>query len=242
MSDDSSSSTNPANGRPVGGWGIGGALGLGFLALVAPSLLASSLLPIFDRLGLSSNLQNFVASLVVESLTIVSILAILFSYRLQLSDIGLGRFKLGYVGLAMLGFGAYVIASVVVSTLVRQFVPFDENQAQDVGFTSPQGVELLLVFVALVILTPLAEEILFRGFLFRGFRRRLNFWPTAIIISILFALAHFQVNVGLDVFALSLVLCYLREKTDSLWPGIVLHSTKNLVAFLYLYVHGGIGL
>lgn len=241
MSAESSSNGDSPNGRPTGGWGISGALGLGLAAVIVPSVLASMILPLVVSLGVGQNIQNFTSSLVVELLTIAAVVAIVYAYRLRLTDIGLGRLRLEHVGMALLGFAAYALLSVGISSLMQRVMPFDENEIQDVGFTSPQGIELALVFLILVILVPLAEEILFRGFIFRGFRKRLPFWATALIVSVLFALAHFQINVGLDVFALSLVLCFLREKSDSLWPGIALHATKNFVAFMFLFVYGATG-
>ena len=41
---------------------------------------------------------------------------------------------------------------------------------------------------------------------------------------------------ALDTFTLSMVLCYLRQETDSLWPGILLHALKNCIAFITLFV------
>jgi len=41
---------------------------------------------------------------------------------------------------------------------------------------------------------------------------------------------------GIDTFILSLVLIYLREKTDSLYASIGLHMLKNTIAFLGLFV------
>ena len=42
----------------------------------------------------------------------------------------------------------------------------------------------------------------------------------------------------IDTFILSLVLCYLRVKTGSLWAGITLHALKNGIAFVALFVIG----
>jgi len=94
------------------------------------------------------------------------------------------------------------------------------------------------------VLPPLVEETVFRGFVFAGLRNKLKFVWAALATSALFASAHLQIGNGqpllwvaaLDTFTLSLVLCYLREKTDSLWPGILLHALKNGIAFLSLFV------
>ena len=43
---------------------------------------------------------------------------------------------------------------------------------------------------------------------------------------------------ALDTFILSLFLVFLREATGNLWAGITLHATKNLVAFITLFIIG----
>jgi membrane protease YdiL (CAAX protease family) len=220
------------------GWGIPGALFLGLSAYLLPQVLLIFFVPEINSLMLSENATNFVIMALFELLTIGAIIVFVRGYGLRLRDLGLANFKLSGLGLAALGFAIYIAASLVIGIVVQAIVPFDENQVQDIGFSNPNGPELVMVFVTIVILAPLAEELLFRGFIFKGVRRTLPFWPTAIIVSLLFGLVHGQINVGLDVFALSMVLCWLRERTGSLWPGIALHSGKNLVAFIVLYIIG----
>ena len=103
---------------------------------------------------------------------------------------------------------------------------------------------MLLTFVSLVVLPPLAEETVFRGFVYTGIRRRFPFLLSAVITSVLFAIPHLQFGEGapllwvaaLDTFVLSLVLCYVRERTNSLWPGILIHALKNGIAFVALFL------
>ncbi len=117
------------------------------------------------------------------------------------------------------------------------FPSFNGEQAQDIGFsTSINGIELIAVFVSLIVITPIVEELIFRGILFRGLRKDLPFWSSAIITSLAFALAHAQWNVAIDTFALSLALCYLVEKSESIIPSILLHAIKNSLAFIFLFV------
>lgn len=60
---------------------------------------------------------------------------------------------------------------------------------------------------------------------------------SSLVVSMVFGILHGQWNVGVNVFALSLVMCLLREYTGSVWAGIVLHMTKNALAFYMLFVH-----
>lgn len=220
------------------GWGIPGALFLGLSAYFLPSVVLVFFAPGVQSLILSPNVANFVYAAAFEALVIGTIIIFVRAYGLRLKDIGLSNFKWGQLGLVAIGFGVYFLASIAISTVFSFFVDYDINQAQDVGFSNPSGIEVVMVFLVLVVLAPLAEELLFRGFIFQGLRRRLSFWATTIIVSILFAVVHGQINVALDVFALSLVLCWLREKTNSLWPAVILHSAKNGIAFVLLFILG----
>lgn len=147
--------------------------------------------------------------------------------------------RLADVGLAVLGFGAYLVLTITCSLLIQAIWPgFNADQVQQVGFKDlAVGLEYVLAFTALVVVAPIVEELLFRGYLFGKLRARSNFWISTIVTSALFGAVHLQWNVGVDVFALSLVLCYLRERTGAVWAGIVLHMIKNAVAFTFLFLH-----
>jgi membrane protease YdiL (CAAX protease family) len=103
---------------------------------------------------------------------------------------------------------------------------------------------LTLTFVSLVILPPITEEILVRGFLYSSLKKALPLIWAALLTSAMFAIAHLPEGgasgplyiAALDTFVLSLVLIYLREKTGGLWASITLHAIKNGVAFAALFI------
>jgi membrane protease YdiL (CAAX protease family) len=151
------------------------------------------------------------------------------------------------LGYSFAGYAAYMVAYYVMIVVARSaFLSLNVNQSQDIGFsTSTTGVGLVMVFVSLVVLPPLMEEVLMRGVLYSGLKKQLPILWAALITSIIFAAAHLPESKGgeglfwigaLDTFTLSMVLVYLREKTGSLWPGIGLHAIKNGIAFLVLFV------
>lgn len=140
--------------------------------------------------------------------------------------------------LAVLAWAAYFVVAMIVVTIVIHLIPqLNMTQEQEIGFTSGGGLlSTALAFVSLVLLAPIAEELLFRGFLFGNLRRHISFVLATIITSLLFALAHGQWNVGIDVFIVSLALCYLRERTGNIWAGVMLHMIKNMIAFSVLFL------
>lgn len=150
------------------------------------------------------------------------------------------------IGLSVLGYVIYVVLAGVLIYASSLFMPWlDMNQAQETGFSvGVVGFDRMVAFLVIVVVAPIAEEILFRGWLYQRLRSRLSRTTTyalsvvtsTILVSVLFGLVHGQWNVGINVFAMSLVLCALREFTGTIYAGIVLHMIKNGVAFYLLFV------
>ncbi len=151
------------------------------------------------------------------------------------------------IGLAPIGFFAYFLLAAAFMWVFSLFPWFDVEQAQDVGFNVlASGFDRVVAFVTLVILAPIAEEIIFRGWLYGRMRNQLlkclPDWASMLIsillVSILFGVLHGQWNVGVNVFAMSIILCGLREITGTIYAGILLHMLKNGIAFYALFVLG----
>lgn len=167
--------------------------------------------------------------------------------KLSADDTGLVRMpQWGDIGLGLAGMVAYFIVTITALTIASQVPGFNADQAQDVGISTHLfGSELLLGFIVFVVLTPLFEEIIFRGFLYGRMRKlKFSWWVPALVVSVLFGIAHGQWNVGIDVFCLSMVACALRELTGSIWAGVLLHTVKNFVAFMltFVFIQGMTGL
>lgn len=156
------------------------------------------------------------------------------------SQLGFKKFKLNKPNinrvLSVLGITTFVsfLALIILSLFVNGSTI---KQAQDTGYDSVAGWgSLLPVFIGLVIAAPIAEELVFRGFIYQGLRKKLSLWPAAVISSLLFALVHGQFNVGITVFIMALGACWLIEKTGSIYSSILLHMLKNLIAFSLVFV------
>ncbi len=151
------------------------------------------------------------------------------------------------IGLAILGFIVYLCISSCLVYLFSKFPWFNVNEAQDVGFDSyATGVDRAVAFLALVVIAPIAEELIFRGWLYGKVRSKIiekysrvvTMVCSSLVVSLTFAIVHLQWNVGVDVFAMSIVLCGLREITGTVHAGIILHIAKNFLAFYLIYVVG----
>jgi len=141
--------------------------------------------------------------------------------------------------LGPVSFLPYLLLSGGLLLVVKSLLP-EANLAekQELGFsTNIFGAELAFAFILFVIIAPLIEELLFRGYLYGKLRPRVGLIASMLLVSISFAVLHGQLNVGIDTFALSIVLCLLREFTGSIWAGVLLHATKNGLAFYLLFIN-----
>lgn len=103
------------------------------------------------------------------------------------------------------------------------------------------GSRHLPLMLVVVLLAPVLEELVFRGYLFTAWRHsRLGFSGTLLLTSALFALLHWGQYHWIQtafIFVLALILGFAREKSGSVLLPIILHSLNNLVsAIVVIYL------
>lgn len=198
-----------------------------------------------DWLG-QSIVGQFVTVLLVEVFTVLLLWWFLRRRKATLRSLGLVKPKFMDGIYAIAGFGLYFPLVILTSAVAKGLIPgLNLEQEQQIGFqATAAGPELALIFASLVILPPLIEEIVMRGFLYTGLKSKLPIWAAVVITSALFGVAHLQFGNGapllwvafIDTFVLSVVLIGVRELGKSLWPAIFLHALKNGLAFAALFI------
>ena len=133
------------------------------------------------------------------------------------------------------GWWLYSVGALLVfwtaSALSSLLAP-ENKQSELLVDLGPIPVQILLV----VVIAPLAEEIIFRGVIFAGFLQRMPLLPAAVLSAIIFALPHLPSGVAVlpVIGVLGLVLALLYHRTASLWPPIALHAVNNALALIAL--------
>ena len=97
------------------------------------------------------------------------------------------------------------------------------------------------MLIATVIISPIFEEILYRGLMYNKLKEISNAFIAILISSILFALLHipgYGFNIKIFCFVLDgILLTYCYEKTDNIYVPILVHSINNFFIFLFNYVY-----
>jgi len=160
------------------------------------------------------------------------------SFSLSLKDIGLTG---SITPLA----AVYILAAIALDSLLLfpgaqwltgQFgIPFFWDGSGSFNFAS--GLDIVTAFIAAVLISPVAEEIMFRGYLLnallgKGFNR----FTAALLAAIIFASVHVFFGPGFIFYIIlwAMIPTYLYLKFKSLYPAILFHLLNNLLAYMVI--------
>jgi len=94
--------------------------------------------------------------------------------------------------------------------------------------------ELFISLLVIGVAAAVCEEVLFRGIL-QGSMEKLGKAGMFIIVSVLFAAFHFNIEHFLGIFMLSLLIGFIVYRTNSLYMGMAAHFTNNAAALIISY-------
>jgi hypothetical protein len=97
-------------------------------------------------------------------------------------------------------------------------------------------VDIALLFLAVAIVTPIVEELMFRGYILDAINRKHGDWTAIIWSSILFGLIHLDPFVAGQAFMGGIIYGWIRVRTGSLLPSIAGHMMWNMLALMLTYL------
>lgn len=99
-----------------------------------------------------------------------------------------------------------------------------------------------LLLVGGAVVAPIVEEVFFRGFVFAGLRQRYGWQKAALASSALFALIHLIPTAVIPIFILGYIFAYLYQRSNSIWPAILMHASTNALALGAAYMLANVNL
>lgn len=110
-------------------------------------------------------------------------------------------------------------------------IPFPQSWVDSYAAKSGEllGGTGIAMWIALVIMAPLVEEITFRGFVYSRLKNGMAKWIAVILTSLIFGIAHGSIIWLIYTFVFGLVLIYILERGGSLWLSILFHMGFNIV-------------
>ena len=133
---------------------------------------------------------------------------------------------------AKIGVGVVIAITVVSAALDPLLQPGKEQDLAPHGWEPRHAAAFAANFVVVALLAPFVEELTFRGL---GFTllERFGRWPAIVLVGVAFGLAHGLVKALPPLVVFGMCLAYLRSRTTSVYPGMILHAGYNSLVLLF---------
>lgn len=172
------------------------------------------------------------------TLTLISGILILLTYwiiclvrkKKLFQEVGIVKMPaLGFLPVAFAGLSFNVVISVFIS-----YFPFPQSWVNSYAEKSSVLVEgnMFVAYFATIIMAPILEEVVFRGFLYSRLKKGMPLIVAAILTSVTFGCMHGTMIWGIYTFIFSMVLIYILERFHSLAACICFHMAFNAAGML----------
>lgn len=163
------------------------------------------------------------------------ILALIAACSLRIRDLDAfgfrpcrGKWLIAGAALGLIAFGLSFVVEHIYFLFVTE--PNTQGDFQAGAKAGPWSLALLLIAGAL--LTPLGEEVLFRGVI-AGALNRHGAWAGVLGSAAIFAVAHGPSVILFDALMVGILIGLLFRRTGSLWPSLATHAVYNALHLLY---------
>jgi len=186
-------------------------------------------------------LPNSTISILSYAIQIISLLVILlilnkkYSFK-SFSLIGFKSFS--FFKAIKLSIFAYITYLTVMSLLLYSTVKYNYHlpgigeQEEHISLFGDNAIGIILLGITAIIIAPLMEEILFRGYILTTINKYYSTFVSILISSILFATVHLEFQVFIPLLILGIILGYLRTSNNNIYYSIIFHVLNNSIAFI----------
>ena len=201
-------------------------------------IIVGIFLGIFDIFSEANIVELFTAGYIGLILDAVIFFIALFSFKrirkfvFAVLDFSVLREKKTYLYL-LAGFVIFYLSQYLFIEVVK----LDDNtqQAVNLGTDSVNNLwQYILAAFSLALITPIKEELLYRGIAHQFLQERHNFWVGLIVTSLIFGLSH--LGTPFSAIIMGVVFVLLFKLTKSLVPSILLHIVWNTLVLSLMFL------
>ncbi|MBE5888005.1 MAG: CPBP family intramembrane metalloprotease [Lachnospiraceae bacterium] len=171
--------------------------------------------------------------------TIGSVVALLYVYTEYKHDLMLRgeygikpQFSLGrFVNLVAV-IGITVCLSIALNNLISMSPLIDMSEEFQNASDAFYGSNIWMELLGSALVTPLLEELLHRGVVYKRLRLMMGFAPSVLVSALIFAALHFNIVQFTYAFLLGIALAIFVEKTGKVYPAVIAHMVANGIAVI----------
>ena len=212
--------------------------GLTIAVILLPGVVIGIIVGFLQGFGLLETFSDYQHPLLTLISLPLAFLALWLWMHFNRLEWSFTKITWGQLGLVVWFFVLHLGIIFSLTLLISLFTNFNTEEIAEVNpvIASSDLARVILSFLAIGLVVPIFEEIVFRGFLFKQLCRYFHFVAATVASSLFFALLHITVEAGWQlnllrvvvIFLLSYLICYIYHKTGNLWTAIMLHSLNNV--------------
>lgn len=158
-------------------------------------------------------------------------------YKLSWKDIGIRKLSWRNFLWTVVALIFLIIVSIAILMIMEKMGISFENSKTETIQNDKSIYAFCIAVIGAAVISPIYEEILYRGVFYTFFRDRYGIWGGVLISSIIFTVVHIPTYNTLPVNFLSgVVFAWLYEKTNSILSAMIAHALFNFIAVLLTFV------
>ena len=153
--------------------------------------------------------------------------------KLSWSEVGIKKFAAKDWNTIIVFTIILMVGAVIIMFLTSFIGNSWENSKTEAMQQNVTFFTVLIAFISAAIISPIYEEIFYRGFLYRWLRTRIGFIGAILISSLIFTIVHIPTYNAMPVnFFSGIIFALAYERTNSIWPAVMIHGLTNGIMVL----------
>ena len=215
---------------------------------IACSNLIVALIIMFSRDLYTANQvysRNSILIMGIMDCVIILVFALLYradERKRALSGPAEGILRMGHVNfLQIVAVILFVCGLSAVITMLTSYIPIPKSDEYSTLEKSIENSGVVLQLLVICVSGPLAEELLYRGIIFRRIRDYLGCGWAAVLSGLIFGIAHGNLEQGIYAMLFGIVLALIYEHYGTIWAPIAAHTANNVIATFVDPIFSGMG-
>ncbi|TFD99495.1 CPBP family intramembrane glutamic endopeptidase [Jeotgalibacillus salarius] len=207
-----------------------------FALVVVPLLFDQIIANSLAFLIKDSLMHGLVSGLILAaSITLLTFYLILFKEKGNLSSLGVKTLPLRHFKTVIVWSFIQIIIGILYVLILETFAGGSAN-AKTESLESQTLMMFLLAFTSAAIISPIYEELFYRGLIYTWLRQRVSILPAMLISATIFTVVHIPTYNTLPInFIGGLIAAWVYEKTGAILSSILVHASFNGLAVAITY-------
>lgn len=210
------------------------------LALIIPPLIEIIASLLLVRLGVWTTKTIHPASLFLIELFNLSLILLINRKIVEKPFFNKVRVSIIVTVAGLIGAFSVQGIMICIEIVLGRYFPIKTTGAQTqidyLNLNTP--IEMLFALIAIALVGPITEEIVFRKMLFSALRCRFDATITIVLSAAVFSVAHMDMSVAISTFGIGLWLGYVYERFHSIVLNIFIHGIMNGLVLMAVIIYG----